>query len=371
MKKVIALFLALCAVVIPALAEVVPGPGPAPLLPPADDGKCGMLSLLNMDEAEYAAYRKARESIANLLIIEDYSTIEIQPMPGRAPDAMPMATPNVSAARSGRMPQLVYYDTLDAMLMALMAGDIESFEIYQSVGEYLVANNDELMLLVDFDLDKQRNAYADMVFNTILGNDFAFLMLEQNAELRDVFNEAIYAMKADGTLKRLVQEQITDLIAGSEIAPVALPVIDGAETIRVAVTGSLPPMDYVAADGTPAGFNTAVLAEISRRIGKNIELSVVDSIGRATALASGSVDAVFWTRISTQANAYAHMSDAERQAEEKRLRAEMNDAEYEVMEEVRGFASIEAYGTADMPDGTIATEAYYSDVFIPIRLKQG
>lgn len=27
------------------------------------------------------------------------------------------------------------------------------------------------------------------------------------------------------------------------------------------------------------------------------------------------------------------------------------------------------YGAADMPEGTIATEAYYSDVFIPVELK--
>ena len=366
MKKIISLILVLCALALPALAEAVPTPGP--VLPPYDDGKCGLLSMLNMSENEYASYRKARESMAVLLIEEDYNTIEIQPMPGRAPDAQP--TPNLSAAKSDRMPQLVYYDTLDAMLMALMAGDITSLEIYQSVAEYLVANNDELMLVVDYDLGKERNAYADYVFNTILGNDFSFLMLEGNIELRDAFNGAIESMKADGTLDRLIQEQITDLIAGSEISPIQLPHVEGAQTVRVAVTGLLPPMDYVAADGTPAGFNTAVLSEISSRIGRNIELLVVDSVGRATALASGNVDAVFWTRTSSRANAYARMSDAERKAEQKRLRAGMNDAEYEVIEAARGLAPLEAYGTADMPEGTITTEAYYSDVFIPVKLRQ-
>ena len=368
MKQIISLALTLLVLILPAMAEM--GPTPGPVVPPFDDGKCGLLSLLNMDEKEYASYKKARDSIAMLLIEEDYSTIEIQPMPGRAPDAQPGPTPDLRAAMRDRTPQLVYYDTLDAMLMALMAGDITSLEIYQSVGEYLVANNDELMLVVDYDLDKQRNAYADYVFNTILGNDFAFLMMEDNTALRDVFNEAIDAMKADGTLNRLVQEQITDLISGSEISPIQLPYTEGAETVRVAVTGALPPMDYVAADGTPAGFNTAVLAEISSRIGRNIELVVVDSIGRATALASGNVDAVFWTRTSSRANAYAKMSKAERKAEQERLRAELNDAERELIDDFHELAPLENYGTADMPEGTIATAAYFSDVFIPVKLRQ-
>ena len=368
MKKIISLTLILLVLIIPAMAEVFPTPGP--VIPPFDDGKCGLLSMLNMDEKEYASYKKARDSIATLLIEEDYSTIEIQPMPGRAPDALPGPTPDLSAVKRDRMPQLVYYDSLDAMLMAPMAGDITSLEIYQSVGEYLVANNDGLMLVVDYDLSKQRNAYADYVFNTILGNDFAFLMLENNIALRDMFSEAIEAMKADGTMDRLVKEQITDLIAGSEIAPIQLPQIDGVETIRVAVTGALPPMDYVAADGTPAGFNTAVLAEIGQRTGKNIELVVVDSIGRATALASGNVDAVFWTRTSSRANAYARMSNSEREAEQMRLRAALDDAEREVIDVVHELAPLESYGTADMPEGTIATVSYYSDVFIPVKLRQ-
>ena len=71
-------------------------------------------------------------------------------------------------------------------------------------------------------------------------------------------------------------------------------IFEGAETVRVAVTGSLPPMDYIAADGTPAGFNTALPAEIGNRIGKNIELVQVDSVDRAATLASGTVDAVLY-----------------------------------------------------------------------------
>ena len=58
---------------------------------------------------------------------------------------------------------------------------------------------------------------------------------------------------------------------------------------------ALPPMDYVSEDGTPAGFNTAILAELGKRMNKNFELVQVDSLGWAPALTSGKVDLVFWT----------------------------------------------------------------------------
>lgn len=53
----------------------------------------------------------------------------------------------------------------------------------------------------------------------------------------------------------------------------------------------------ILADGTPAGFSTAVLAEISRRINKNIELVSVDSAARASILSSKGADVVFWVAV--------------------------------------------------------------------------
>ncbi len=41
---------------------------------------------------------------------------------------------------------------------------------------------------------------------------------------------------------------------------------------------------HAGADGAPAGFNTALLAAISSRMGENIELVAVDSVGRALLL---------------------------------------------------------------------------------------
>lgn len=83
--------------------------------------------------------------------------------------------------------------------------------------------------------------------------------------------------------------------AQTELTPVqfdSFPETD--ETIRVVVTGDLPPVDYIGEDGVPAGFNTAVLAEIGRRLGVNIELVSAHTGARSLALSSHVADAVFW-----------------------------------------------------------------------------
>ena len=311
----------------------------------------GTLSMLNMTEEEYQALIFAR-----LLIVRRLGLIG---PPKALPDNPTTGGPEIN---------IVYYDTLDALLMALNAGDINNIEIYKSVARYLCAANDNLRIGTSFEADKASETLAAKLQNGINGNDFAFLMMEDNAALRDEFNDAIAAMKADGTLDRLVKEQIDDLIDGGEIKAVEMPKFDGAKTVKVAVTGALPPMDYVAADGTPAGFNTAVLAEIGNRTGKNIELVVVDSLGRAAALASGTVDAVFWTRTSSASQEASAMTEEERKAHREAVNADMTEEEIKLMYELLDIFDFSVYGGGDMPEGTIVTEPFFSDVLVPVML---
>ena len=48
---------------------------------------------------------------------------------------------------------------------------------------------------------------------------------------------------------------------------------NGEETYVVGVTGDLPPLDYVAADGTPAGFNVALMDAIAEAKTRPLPLS--------------------------------------------------------------------------------------------------
>ena len=45
-----------------------------------------------------------------------------------------------------------------------------------------------------------------------------------------------------------------EVVKKGQAKPVEMPVIEDVDTIKVAVTGSLPLMDYVSEDGIPAGF---------------------------------------------------------------------------------------------------------------------
>ncbi|MBE8950396.1 MAG: transporter substrate-binding domain-containing protein [Quinella sp. 3Q1] len=172
----------------------------------------------------------------------------------------------------------VFFDNLNAMQMALQTKQIDEISTYRSVARYMIAKDPRYQVLKDHSLE-----FID---------SFCFALRDDETDLRDSLNKVINEMQNDGTLDRLTKEYITDI--ASEPSAIELPHFDGAQTIKVAVTGDLPPLDFVSANGMPAGFNTAVLAEISNRMLKNIELVEIESGARAAALTSKQVDVVFW-----------------------------------------------------------------------------
>ena len=175
-----------------------------------------------------------------------------------------------------------FFDKMNDMQLALDSGQIDMLSTYQHVANYMLRQNTDREFLTT---------------EKFLSDSFCFAMREGDKMLQRDLNKAIKAMTADGTLSKLTKQYITDLKDGAEPPVVQMTHIDGADTIKVAVTGDLPPFDMILADGTPAGFSTAVLAEVSRRINKNIELVSVDSAARASILSSKGADVVFWVAV--------------------------------------------------------------------------
>lgn len=343
MKKLVsltmALMLALAALAVPAMAEE------------NFVGKVGVLTMLNMTEEEMEGIVAAQMMLTGQMLKES-GTVDAEEAPTGVPE-------NV----------IVYYDTLDAMLMALNAGDIDVMNVYANTANYLCAENDQLALLTRLTELDDDQVFTMMAMNGLLANSFSFMMMEGKEALRDEFNAAIDAIAEEGTLGRLFEDHIYGVIYTGEVEPVEMPVIDGAETIKVAITGALPPMDYIAPDGTPAGFNTALLAEISTRIGKNFELVQVDSVGRAAALASGTVDVVFWTRTNSVANMLSGKTEEEKEAEIAEQAKFLTEDQAAVMESIDAIVDFGAYGNVDMPEGTIITEPYCTDWIVPVVTK--
>ncbi|MBR3499269.1 MAG: transporter substrate-binding domain-containing protein [Selenomonadaceae bacterium] len=174
-----------------------------------------------------------------------------------------------------------FYDNLNAMQMGIESGEIQAISTYNCVAEYLVANNSKFEIVPNEALNK-------------LSDYFCFAVRKDDTALKAELDKAINEMKSDGTLDKFINEYITNVSKGQAPPKVEIAKVEGADTIKVGVTGDLPPLDLVLPDGSPAGFNTALLAEISKRIGKNIELVQVDTGARAAALTSKVIDVVFW-----------------------------------------------------------------------------
>ena len=212
---------------------------------PVNTVKIGMLQQLNASEIEFNGFMK---SIAETFALD--------------------------------MPQheVTFFNDLNSMQMALESGQIDEISTYKPVADYLIARNSNIEILEGHTLE-----FIDA---------FCFAFRAGDMELRDAANNAIAEIRNDGTLDRLTKEYINN--ASNNPPAVAVTNFDGAETLNVAVTGDLPPLDFVSADGNSAGFNTAVLSELGKRLQRNINLVQVNSAARAAALTSGQADIVFW-----------------------------------------------------------------------------
>ena len=251
MKRLLGIFLALVMLLMCAGCgggdKKTEEPAPAKTEQKAEDGKVGALMPIGLDEEGYKRWTK------------DVAEVE-----GQTAYTAPAT--------------VTFFDNMNSMIAALQSKQIDRFATSSRVGNYIAAHNDALKVI-------------DNNFKPVLG--YSIGMLEKNAAQIEEINTAIKAMKDDGTVDKLVKENITD-VGNGEPAAMDMPVIEGAPTIKVAVTGDMPAMDFVTADGKPAGFNVAFLSELSKRINKNIELVDIDAGARSAALSSGQVDALFW-----------------------------------------------------------------------------
>lgn len=178
---------------------------------------------------------------------------------------------------------ITYFDSLNPLLMALEYDKIDAIiDLPKVVGQYVVSHNTKVQM------SEVTNVY-DYAKKYHMG------VLKENAELYDEIEAAIKSMIDDGKMAELADKFIEPYIdLMQEPESIAMPEFAGADTIKVAVTGDLPPFDFVRSDGKPAGFNVAVLSELSNRLKKNIELVTMDSASRIMALTSGTVDVLFW-----------------------------------------------------------------------------
>ena len=211
----------------------------------------------------------------------------------------------------------IFFDNMTSLMAALESRRIEEISIYRTVAIYLNSRHPELHWEIS---------------EPVVTDIFCCAFREEDTALKKDFDNAILQLTKNGTLSKFVKRYLDEVSRGEEPPIVQLPTFYGERTIKVGVTGDLPLLDYIRPDGQPAGFNTALLAEISKILEANIVLVQVDSGARSAALSSKHVDVIFWSVMPQKDTAVP-----------------------------KNF---------DKPDGMILTEPYFSDDIVHVRLRK-
>ena len=173
--------------------------------------------------------------------------------------------------------EVVYFNRISDCVAAALSGKVDAVFGPKFVAEYYVKKNDKLRLVTT----------AAVPANAVMG------VRTEDSQLKDDLDKAITALKDNGTLKRLEDEWVTNLPVNNEPASKDIPKIDGAKTIYVGVCGDFLPLDYIAANGRPAGYNVALLSEIGKLLKINFEFVSIETQARFAALGSKKIDLIF------------------------------------------------------------------------------
>ncbi len=199
----------------------------------------------------------------------------------------------VILANNPAKPEFFFYRSMNQMIMALNAGEIDEILMPEAVAEYFLNTNPDYT--INCIVMTPKDPYL-----------LSFGFNSDHKELCESFDKTIAEMKRDGTLITLQGKYILGVDTAvmeeryitnpdlQNIPPVMFRKFPGAPEIKAAVTGDMPPIDYIAADGSAEGFNAAILAEIAGRLGLNVRLQNIESGARAAMLSSGRSDVVFW-----------------------------------------------------------------------------
>ena len=201
-----------------------------------------------------------------------------------------------------------FYDSLSIMQMALSRGEIDEMILPDFVAEYLMKVNAN---------------YTPSCVSNSGKMSLCFGFMKDNRELLSKWNSALSFLKNNWTLAGLEKKYVKDFppddsydyIYGKDSRKkrrserITFEHFDGAQTVRVAVTGDLPPVDFVDEDGLPSGYNLAVLSEIGKFLRVNIVPVNVSAGARTAALVSGRADVVFWYEVNRQTETQPDVPD--------------------------------------------------------------
>jgi len=193
-----------------------------------------------------------------------------------SPDTKGMESMITSFA--GEPKEAIYFNRTSDEVAAVLAGKIDAFLSPKLVAEYYSKRNPKLKVI------ESKQKVEGIIFMALRSED---------QDLRAQLDSVITILQGNGTLKTLEDQWITNLPASNEPSHTNIPKIEGAKTVYVGVAGDFPPLDYIAADGRPAGYNVATLTEIGKLLNINFEFVSIETQARFAALSSKKIDIIF------------------------------------------------------------------------------
>lgn len=173
-------------------------------------------------------------------------------------------------------------DTVDELVYALESGRVDAIWCPDVMADYLlrtVSENNLIKLSAPEDTSGAAEDGARLEFALALRSEEETLCRELDAVIGEI--------KADRTMETLL---VAYVWADEPMERYEKQGIFAKRTIKVGVTGTLPPLDCYDADGTPCGFSVALMEELEKRTGYHFTLVKVTPQDALTALASGKVD---------------------------------------------------------------------------------
>ena len=175
--------------------------------------------------------------------------------------------------------EVVEYARRSDAIMAVVSGKADAIACPSFVAEYYAKRNSALKVV---------EPSAKIPYKVIM------VVRKEDEALRTQLNQAIGMLNESGRLQSLENEWITNLPLEGEPSNIGQANSAGARTVKVGISGDFPPLDYISADGRPAGFNVAFMSEIGTQLDVRFEFVSLEAASRFPALASGKIDVIFF-----------------------------------------------------------------------------
>jgi ABC-type amino acid transport substrate-binding protein len=187
-----------------------------------------------------------------------------------------------STTYSTELKSVNLYDSASSLIMALDTGKIDAALLRDFHATAYSTDSDKYSILPSSD-DSKITGYVRMA---------AAKDTPAATDIKKI-NDALAQLKDDGTFDTLKKEYIDDFSFSKNFESISMPKIDGAPTYKISISGSMIPLDYIAADGNPTGYSIALLSKVSEIAKINFELVTVGIDTQELELISSKTDYIF------------------------------------------------------------------------------